>query len=279
MSKDNSEYENKNIKNFTILGYKNNKNNNNIYLNSMFNITKRQEIKSNSYKINNYKQKNYNIRNTYNNNSNKFMERNNTSISDLNESVHSKIKIKDHTNLKNSEINNSTASYSINYNNLHIFKEKDKTFSFSNNIPEIIKLSDMQAYLKNKKPESKIVNNNAEVLIDEYTKYTKKQKELKESLDVMRKKEMDRIFNEYLRNNYYQRYKVEKNVVLSALIGEDNINNELNRQIKRAKKYFDNAKSYSLGHKRVNKKIFKFDKINQMKLKTMVGDTFLGGIY
>ena len=281
LSKDNSEYENKNIKNITILGHKNNKINNNIYLKSMFNITKRQEIKSNSYKINNYKEKNYNIKNICNNNSHKFMERNNTSIFDLNESVHSKIKIKikDHKNLKNSEINDSTAAYSINYNNLHIFKEKDKTFSFSNNIPEVIKLSDMQTYLKSKKPESKIVSNNASDLIDDYKKYTKKQKELKESLEDMRKKEMDRIFNEYLRNNYYQRYKVEKNVVLSALIGEDNINNELNRQIKRAKKYFDNAKSYSLGQKRVNKKMFKFDKINQMKLKTMVGDTFLGGIY
>ena len=95
----------------------------------------------------------------------------------------------------------------------------------------------------------------------------------------MKKKEMDRIFNEYLRNNYYQKYKVEKNVVLSALIGEDNIKGELNKQVKRAKKYFEDAKSYSLGHKRLNKKVYRFDKDNQVRLKSIIGDTFIGGLY
>ena len=41
---------------------------------------------------------------------------------------------------------------------------------------------------------------------------------------------MDRIFEEYLRNDYFQRFKVEKNVVLSALIGEDNILLKLNNK-------------------------------------------------
>ena len=34
---------------------------------------------------------------------------------------------------------------------------------------------------------------------------------------------MSRIFNEYLKNDYYGRYGVEKNVVLYALIDWDNI--------------------------------------------------------
>ena len=37
--------------------------------------------------------------------------------------------------------------------------------------------------------------------------------------------------------------KVEKNVVLSALIGEDNILPELNKQMRQARKYFDSLKA------------------------------------
>jgi hypothetical protein len=43
---------------------------------------------------------------------------------------------------------------------------------------------------------------------------------MKEFQKECRQKEMDRIFNEYLRNNYQSRYNVEKNVVLGALIGK-----------------------------------------------------------
>ena len=37
--------------------------------------------------------------------------------------------------------------------------------------------------------------------------------------------------------------KVEKNIVFSALIGEDNILPELNKQMRLDKKYFDSLKS------------------------------------
>ena len=61
---------------------------------------------------------------------------------------------------------------------------------------------------------------------------------------------MDRIFEEYLRNDYFQRFKVEKNVVvLSALIGEDNILPELNKQMIEEKKYYDSLKACGM-HKR-----------------------------
>ena len=100
---------------------------------------------------------------------------------------------------------------------------------------------------------------------------------MKKKHDDMKKMEMDRIFNEYLKNNYYQRYKVEKNVVLSALIGEDNINNELNKQIKKAKKYFNMVNSFKIGHQKLSKKNLKFDKTKQLKLKYLIGDTFMSG--
>ena len=40
---------------------------------------------------------------------------------------------------------------------------------------------------------------------------------------------MDRIFEQYLRNYYFQRFKVEKKVVLRALIEEDKILLKLNK--------------------------------------------------
>ena len=111
-------------------------------------------------------------------------------------------------------------------------------------------------------------------MVEEYKKLDLQLKELKKKHEDMKKKEMDRIFNEYLKNNYYQRYKVEKNVVLSALIGEDN---ELNKQIKKARKYFNMVNSLSLGHKKFSKLLWKFDKSKQLKLKYLIGDTFIGG--
>ena len=193
---------------------------------------------------------NFNSRNLTNTNYN-FFEKNNTTISE-----------------------NST-TYSSRYQNLNKYKENDNCLDN----PYFLILKNLEKYIKQKKSESKLKNNGCKDLIEQIFNLKKRQKEFKIRQEKMKKKEMDRIFNEYLRNNYFQKYKVEKNVVLSALIGEDNINNELNKQIKRAKKFFNNAKSYSLGHKEINKNYFQLDKDKHKILKTIIGDTFLGGIY
>ena len=248
LSKDNSENENINIKYIKVLGNKKQsiKNNNNLFLKTQFKSNKKLDNKINN--INQIQQKNNILRN---------------------------ISI---TNTNYSEVNDSTAN-STKYNSINKYKDKNKLLYTYNDIPDIIKLNDAEKYINKNNSISKLKNKDTVELIEEYKNLNKKLKEMKKMQEKNKKNEMDRIFNEYLRNNYYQRYNVEKNVVLSALIGEDNINNELNKQIKRAKKYFDNAKSYSLGHKRVNKKYYQFDKRNKMKLKLMIGDTFLGSIY
>ena len=268
LSKDYSEYDNKN------LTYISNRSKINVYSKTKPKINKKIDIKINN--SNQIKQKYHNLKNLSNTNYHNFFERNNTSITDLNEST-SKIKLKEHNYLKIGGMTDSTWN-STKYYSLDKFKEKNTSIISDNNIPEVIKLNDLEKYVYQKNSESKI-NNDMIRLIRQFQKLIKKQKDLKKKNEEMKKKEMDRIFNEYLRNNYYQKYKVEKNIVLSSLIGEDKINNELNKQIRRAKKYFDNVKSYSLGHKRLNKKYYKFDKANETRLKTMIGDTFLGGFY
>ena len=216
---------------------------------------------------------NFNSRNLTNTNYN-FFEKNNTTISDLNKSTIQKKKLIEQDLLKVS-VNPNSTTYSSRYQNLNKYKENDNCLDN----PYFLILKNLEKYLKQKKSESKLKNNGCKDLIEQIFNLKKRQKEFKIRQEKMKKKEMDRIFNEYLRNNYFQKYKVEKNVVLSALIGEDNINNELNKQIKRAKKFFNNAKSYSLGHKEINKNYFQLDKDKHKILKTIIGDTFLGGIY
>ena len=263
LSKDYSEYENNNNKNLILIV---NKNKDNIQNSNSKNLNKKLDLKINKFNLT--KSKNYNTRNLSTNYSN-CLDKNNSSNSDINSK---QIEI---INFKNGGMSYSSAN-STNYKIFKKYQKKENLLS-EDIIPDVIKLNDFKKILNQKNNESKFQNNNIYNLIAKFLKLNKKLKELKKNQEEMRKNEMDRIFNEYLRNNYFQKYKVEKNIVLSALIGEDNINTELNKQIKRAKKFFDNAKSYSLGHKRINKKFYKFDKDNQIKLKNLVGDTFLGG--
>ena len=76
---------------------------------------------------------------------------------------------------------------------------------------------------------------------------------------------MSRILNEYLKNNYYGRYWVEKNVVLYALIVGDNILPIIIKQSKQAKKYFESLKSCSMNLK-MNDKII-LDQLENEKIK------------
>jgi len=65
----------------------------------------------------------------------------------------------------------------------------------------------------------------------------------------MKKSELDRINKEYLINDYERRFKVPHEVIISALIGEDNTSNEYARQKREQKKYFqeiENIRTYNL---------------------------------
>ena len=139
---------------------------------------------------------------------------------------------------------------------------KITNLSNSNLIPPVLKLRDVQEIVK--KSEIHISQNQMEKLI-KYFSLCKRRDEIKEFQEKLKKKEMNRNFEEYLKNDYFQRFKVEKNVVLSALIGEDNILPELNKQMRETKKYFDNLKSIGM-HKRIvtsehSKNILKMNQI------------------
>ena len=126
---------------------------------------------------------------------------------------------------------------------------KGTNLSNPNYIPPVLKLKDVQDIIK--KSEIHISHSQMEKLI-KYFSLCKRRDEIKSFRDKLKKNEKNRIFEEYLKNDYYQRFKVEKNVVLSALIGEDNILPELNKQMRLAKKYFDSLKSVIMHKKGAN---------------------------
>ena len=61
---------------------------------------------------------------------------------------------------------------------------------------------------------------------------------------------MTRIFNEFQKNNYAQRFNIDKISVINALIGEDNINGELIKQAKREKQYIEESMKIKM-HKKI----------------------------
>ena len=77
---------------------------------------------------------------------------------------------------------------------------------------------------------------------------------------------MKRIFEEYLKKGYKRKYMVEKETVLSALIGQDNVLPELNKQMKETKVYFESIKKCGLMKQSFNKNQ-KINEINSLLLE------------
>ena len=114
----------------------------------------------------------------------------------------------------------SSMFFNINHN---IYFNSDEE---SNEIPNHIKLKDMKKYLLKK---------NNTIHFEEFIELNKEIQKLKKLKEILKEEEMKRIFEEFHYNKYLQRYKVEKDIVLSALIGEENISNETFIQNKKEK--------------------------------------------
>ena len=131
-------------------------------------------------------------------------------------------------------------------------------------IPDVLKIKDY----------AKIANNSGYFLNSEEVKKVQNYLSLKNQLNNLRKKkeimktnEMTRIFKEFQRNDYENRFNVDKITVISALIGEDNLNSELVKQSKREKKYID-----AIMKGRLHMKMKSVDKA--MMEKNIMGENF-----
>jgi hypothetical protein len=75
-------------------------------------------------------------------------------------------------------------------------------------------------------------------IIDIIGDYEKREKNLRESCEKLKSTQMNRLFKEFVLNDYEKRFCTTKNVVISALIGEDMTKGELIRQAREEKVKF-----------------------------------------
>ena len=129
-------------------------------------------------------------------------------------------------------------------------------------IPEVLKIKDY----------AKITNNSGYFLSSDEVKKVQNYLSLKNQLNNLRKKkekmktnEMTRIFKEFQRNDYENRFNTDKITVISALLGEDNLNSELVKQSKREKRYIE-----EIMKGRMHKKMKSVDKA--LLEKNIIGD-------
>ena len=119
-----------------------------------------------------------------------------------------------------------------------------KSISELISIPPVIKLKDLEFLLEK---SGHLITHSQMIILVDYLNILDKRDHMREIQKHLRQKEMDRIFHEYLKNDYQSRYNVEKNVVLGALIGEDNINTELTKQLKKTRQYLDELNKIGMG--------------------------------
>ena len=105
-----------------------------------------------------------------------------------------------------------------------------------NSIPDKLNITEVKEYLDSTKP--KITEKNLGK-IEQYFLLNQKINKTKIISRDLKRKEIKRIFDEYLKVGFGKKYKAEKERVLSALIGEDNIIAELNKHKRETKLYFE----------------------------------------
>ena len=76
---------------------------------------------------------------------------------------------------------------------------------------------------------------NKKISFEEYISMSDEIKKLKKLKESLKEKEMERIFEEFRLNKYSTKYNIDKKNILSALIGEQNIEKELSIQDKKEK--------------------------------------------
>ena len=79
----------------------------------------------------------------------------------------------------------------------------------------------------NKKGE---INQNTLENVNLIKELENEESELKSKISSLKRNEMERIFKEYLFHDYERRFNTKKQVIISALIGEENTIKELGRQ-------------------------------------------------
>ena len=123
-----------------------------------------------------------------------------------------------------------------------LFNENLKNYSEvgNNQIPNDFKYKDVKK-LSLKKYKK--------ISYEEYVSLNEEIEKLKKLKEILREKEMKRMFKEFHSNKYLERYKIDRDTILSALIGEENISKESYLQNKKEKQIIDEIRRIRLYRK------------------------------
>ena len=122
-------------------------------------------------------------------------------------------------------------------------------FLYKNPKKKTYKVNEIQKYFNENNKNNSMSKENEALKSNEYLNYSNLSNELfllKKEKDELRIKEMDRIFKEFQKGNYKDKFQVDKKTVINALIGEDNLENELIRQERRERDYIHKMKKIQL---------------------------------
>ena len=123
-------------------------------------------------------------------------------------------------------------------------KKSDKKLSKSNsmiiykhrnNYLQDEKGNDISNNIKINENKKLLLKQNKKISFEKYITWKDEIEKLKELKETLKEKEMERIFEEFRLKKYSKKYNIDKKIVLSALIGEQNITKEFTIQNKKEK--------------------------------------------
>lgn len=101
-------------------------------------------------------------------------------------------------------------------------------------IDTVFTMKTIDKYIRNKSViDIDIIN-----IIDKIDEYENQEKNMREACEHLKSSQMNRLFKEFTLNDYEKRFNTNKNAVVSALIGEDQMHHELLRQAREEKVSF-----------------------------------------
>ena len=186
----------------------------------------------------------------YNTNSEKIGTRNNNLFFDKNNFKKVNNHAKEDNCIKKNE--NSGKKENINVNNLpmnfikSLFRKEDlyKSKKGIENKEKKIKVNDFKNIFNRK---SYAVDYKTFELFNEHKNMEKYCLKLKEKADSLMKKELDRISKSFYLYDYGGKFNIDQKTVISALVGEDCLINEYNKQKRQEKEYFKTLKELRNG--------------------------------
>ena len=108
-------------------------------------------------------------------------------------------------------------------------------YKYRNNYLQDEKGNDISNNIKINENKKSLLKQNKKISFEKYIAWKDEIEKLKELKETLKEKEMERIFEEFRLKKYSKKYNIDKKIVLSALIGEQNITKEFTIQYKKEK--------------------------------------------